>query len=122
MVFMMIGGATSAYAVPTCSTPATFMFGDDNNGDSGRGLSVWTANTDGTFNTTKIMTGGFDRESDGTKVFGKDLGSKTYFADVNNDGYVDIVHATDDNDNEIHVWLNNRDNTFQTTAIVTTGF
>ncbi len=96
--------------------------GDDANGTSGLGASVWTSNGDGTFTTCKITTSGFDRDGSGTETFGFDGNSETFFVDVNGDGLVDVVHSTQNNANAIYVYLTNGDGTFATTAIATTGF
>ena len=104
-----------------CSTSVALLHGADDNGTSGLGLSTWISNNDGTFEVTEVSFSGFDRDNMGTEVFGDNNNASTYFGDVDNDGNADIVHATEDNNNSIYVWLSNGDNTFSTTAIVTTG-
>lgn len=83
-------------------------------GNNGTEISGWLSNGDGTFETTKI--------SIPTAIeFGFDDDYQTFFADVNNDTFVDIVHATEVGGNQIKVYLNNADNTFSA-ATTTTGF
>ncbi|MEM7132157.1 MAG: FG-GAP-like repeat-containing protein [Chloroflexota bacterium] len=106
---------------PMCSGALAFIHGADNNGTSGLGTSVWLANGNGTFSSQEISFSGFDREGVGTDVFGDDNLAATYFADVNKDGPIDIVHATETGGNAIYVYLNNGDNTFNTTSIASTG-
>ena len=104
-----------------CNQTPVLIHGADNNGTSGLGISAWSSNGDGTFSTSEISSSGFDRDGVGTEVFGNQNNSATYFADVNNDAYSDIVHVTESGGNAIYVYLNNGDNTFQTTNIATTG-
>ncbi|MCB0106334.1 MAG: VCBS repeat-containing protein, partial [Caldilineaceae bacterium] len=95
--------------------------GADDNGTSGLGISAWRSLGDGSFSPVEISFGGFDRDGSGTEVFGDNVNASTYYADIDGDGDVDIVHVTEDNSNTIYVWKNKGDNTFETTAVSTTG-
>ncbi|WP_428667119.1 FG-GAP-like repeat-containing protein [Runella sp.] len=111
--------------VVTCDVGLAFIHGDDNansSNSSSLGISAWASNGDGTFSTASSVTiSGFDRDGNGTEVFGDDATASTYNADVNNDGFKDLIHVTENNSNSIYVYLNNGNGTFQTTSIVTTG-
>jgi len=99
-----------------------FVHGDDSGTNSDIGLSYWISNGDGTFSTNQISVTGFDRDGVGSEVFGQNSGNQTYFTDANNDGHTDVVHFTEDGGNSVFTYLNNGDGTFETDAIVTTGF
>lgn len=110
--------------IQTCDNGLAFIHGDDaaaSSNSSTLGISAWKSNGNGTFSTVKVAQQGFNRDNTGTEVFGKDVTSATYNADVDNDGDKDIIHVTENNSNSIYVYLNNADGTFQTTPIVTTG-
>ncbi|MCB0126260.1 MAG: VCBS repeat-containing protein, partial [Caldilineaceae bacterium] len=100
---------------------AAWIHGADDNGTSGLGISAWRSLGDGSFSPVEISFGGFDRDGSGTEVFGDNVNASTYYADIDGDGDVDIVHVTEDNSNTIYVWKNKGDNTFETTAVSTTG-
>jgi FG-GAP-like repeat len=113
--------------IQVCNNGLAFVHGDDatfnaaGGGVVTEGLSAWKSNGDGTFSNTRISQTGFNRNNTGTEVFGNDIYSSTYTADVDGDGDVDIIHATEDNSNSIYVYLNNGNSTFQTTPMVTTN-
>ena len=69
-----------------------FVHGSDSSlGSSGVGLSVWTLQDDDTFSRSEISFADFDRDGDGSEVFGHNASSQTFFVDVTNDSYLDIV-------------------------------
>lgn len=107
-------------AIP-CNSSVAFVHGADDDGGSGVGLSAWLSNGDGTFTTEEISFSGFDRDGSGSEVFGYGSGDYTEFVDLNNDGNLDIAHVTESGGNAIYVYLNNGDNTFNTTNVSTTG-
>ena len=68
-------------------------------------------------------TGGFNTTAITSTLSGTDIGvnnnENTLMADLNGDGFEELFFA-DDSSNVIHVYLNNRDGTFNATAITTT--
>jgi len=98
-----------------------YVQGRDDTGGAGFGLSIWQSNGDGTFSENQLSVGGFDRDGVGTEIFGHDTTSQSFFADVDGDGDVDIVHATENGGNAIYTYINNNDGTFSTEAIASTG-
>lgn len=124
-IAICIGGiccASIAYSQNDVSGACQGTFAFIHGSDGARDARAWLSNGDGTFKSTYITTAtGLSRYGQGTEVFGLEGSAATFWADIDQDGDVDIIHATENNNNSIYVFLNNGDNTFQTTPITTTG-
>lgn len=116
--------AVTASLIPcgTCSAGSiiAYVHGDDLGYGNAR---VWLSKGDGTFETGNFITTAlnFTRYNQGTRVYGRDNNAATMWEDVDRDGDLDIVHATENNNNTIYVYFNNGNNTFEINPTVTTS-
>ena len=97
-----------------------FVHVSDEDLGGGEGISVWDSEGNGLFEKCKAFTGELDRLSiTSTEISGRGGDEFTGFADLNNDGLADLVHATTENANSIYAYFSKGDGYFEKTAIST---